>query len=247
LKKFGIIYKITCIPNGKVYIGQTNSNFKRRYDCGGKGIERVCNCYLSNIRNNRHYNKHLYNSILKYGFDSFKVDEEFDIAYSYDELNFKEIYWIDFYKSYKPKYGFNSEKGGNKNKIITEETRMKQSISQKKRFEDPNEKLKARQRVVSEETRIKLSIANKGKIAHPMSEENKLALNEAKKRSVMCITTGEVFEYMLDALKRYEIKSHGNLTMACNGKRNYCGTFNGQKLQWKYIDYEREVIKCTTH
>lgn len=236
MKRYGVIYKITCVSNGKVYIGQTTSNFKRRYDCGGKGIERVYNAYLSNIRNDRHYNKYLYNSILKHGFDDFKIDEEFDIAYSKEELDKKEIYWIDFYKSHKSKYGFNSEMGGNRNKQITEETRLKQSMSQKKRFENPLERLKISERVISEETRMKMSNSKKGKISHLMSYENKILLNESKKRSIICITTNETFEYMTDAVSKYNIKSHGNLTSACQGKRKYCGTYNGQKLEWKYCD-----------
>lgn len=60
------------------------------------------------------YNKHLLNSIEKYGFDAFEVDEEFDKAYSQEELNLKEIYWIDFYDSYKN--GYNNNIGGDGNR-----------------------------------------------------------------------------------------------------------------------------------
>ena len=98
---FGIIYKITNKVNGKIYIGQTTSKrgFEGRYPRKGIGIERVYNYYLSCKKAGHNINDHLFYSIEKYGFDSFDVDEKFDIAYSLEELNEKEIYYINFYKS----------------------------------------------------------------------------------------------------------------------------------------------------
>lgn len=109
---FGIIYKIENTINHKVYIGQTtNKNgFNGRYCCNGNGIERVYNYH--NNRKNRGiaYNSHLLNAITKYGFNSFIVNEIFDVALSPNELNNKEIFYIKQFDSFDN--GYNGTPGG---------------------------------------------------------------------------------------------------------------------------------------
>lgn len=109
---YGIIYKIENIINNKVYIGQTSQErgFKDRYCRKGQGIERVYNSYLYDKKHNRSYNIHLFRSIEKYGFDAFVVDEVFDVALTYDELNKKEIFYIKQFDSFYN--GYNSTLGG---------------------------------------------------------------------------------------------------------------------------------------
>ena len=114
IETYGIIYKIENLVNGKVYIGQTtrNNGFDGRYPCKGKDIERVYN-YHNNAKKNGHVrNEHLLNSIKKYGFNNFKVNKIFDIAFSLEELNIKEELWIKYYNSTNKKYGYNFRYGG---------------------------------------------------------------------------------------------------------------------------------------
>lgn len=80
----------------------------------------------------------------------------------------------------------NMTAGGEGMSNPTEETRLKMSVSQKKRFKNPEELMKVKSRnanrIVSEETRKKLSVANKGK---KLTEEHKQKLsNFAKKRGI---------------------------------------------------------------
>lgn len=68
--------------------------------------------------------------------------------------------------------------------------------------------------------------------------------NHWKAKSVICITTKEVFATLTDASNYYNLKK-GNLTKCCKGfiiikgvkyKRNYCGKLpDGTKLQWMYL------------
>lgn len=112
---YGIIYKIENTINHKVYIGQTTDKkgFNGRYCCNGNGIERVYNFHNNRKKRNLQYNSHLLNAIEKYGFDSFTVDEIFDVALSPNELNNKEILYIAQFDSFRN--GYNNTPGGGSN------------------------------------------------------------------------------------------------------------------------------------
>jgi group I intron endonuclease len=91
------IYQIYNIINGKVYIGQAVDIFKRK------------NSHFLALEGNYHYNSHLQKSFNKYGKECFKfsiIDE-----CSEDELDEREIYYIEQYDSFYT--GYNETLGGN--------------------------------------------------------------------------------------------------------------------------------------
>lgn len=92
---YGIIYKITNRITKEHYIGQTTHTFKERY----KG----------NLYKNTH-NTHLKNSIKKHGIECFDITEQLDTADTPEELDSKEIFYINKYNSFKK--GFNQTLGG---------------------------------------------------------------------------------------------------------------------------------------
>jgi group I intron endonuclease len=98
-----IIYKSTNNITGKIYIGQTTKSLEQRI----KGHIKE-----SKIDKNRPF----LSSINKYGEDNF-IFETIDSADNLDELNNKEIYWIDFYNSISPN-GYNVTGGGQGKKMI---------------------------------------------------------------------------------------------------------------------------------
>jgi len=55
--------------------------------------------------------------------------------------------------------------------------------------------------------------------------------------SIICITTGEIFQSITQAFNKYNI-SIGNIVKCCQGKRNYCGKNpkNGEDLRWMYFE-----------
>jgi group I intron endonuclease len=110
----GLIYLITNTINNKKYIGQTIRSFKDRINDYKRGM---CNDYIKNSFN-------------KYGFETFKF-EIIDTAKSLEELNEKEIYYINKYDTTNKEVGYNIELGG-KNCIASEETRAKMSIAHSK-------------------------------------------------------------------------------------------------------------------
>lgn len=109
---FGVIYKIENIITHEVYIGQTTHprGFDGRYSFSGKDIERVYMYLKGNKDRNERHNQHLRRSIEKYGFDAFDVDKMIDVAYTREELNEKETYYIEKFDSFKN--GYNQTYGG---------------------------------------------------------------------------------------------------------------------------------------
>jgi len=97
-----MIYKVTNKINGKIYIGQTTTKLKRRW-----------NMHKSASRNNRS-NSALHSSISKYGHINFII-EPICSCFSEEELNLKEIYFIDTLNSLVPN-GYNLKSGGNAGK-----------------------------------------------------------------------------------------------------------------------------------
>lgn len=88
------IYKITKISNGKSYIGQSN-DIQRRFS-----------------EHKTHNISAIDYAIQKYGKDAFKFEVIEECAI--DQLDEKEIFWIQYYNTYKG-FGYNCNPGGNNN------------------------------------------------------------------------------------------------------------------------------------
>ena len=96
-KYYGVIYKITNKINGKIYIGQTKNSFKIRYKYN---FEKYTTNYL------------IKKDLKKYGIENFEINEEFDFANSKEELNEKEIFWINYYGGCYSDKVYNLTEGG---------------------------------------------------------------------------------------------------------------------------------------
>lgn len=107
-----IIYKITNILNNKVYIGQTVNTLAYRKS---QHVREV-----SYVNRKKTY---LYNAMIKHGVENF-VFEEIDKADTIEELNLKESFWINSFKSTEKEFGYNLDTGG-KNCLKSESTKRK--------------------------------------------------------------------------------------------------------------------------
>lgn len=131
-----IIYKTTNLLNGKIYIGQDSLN-RQNYLGSGRAISKA---------------------LKKYGKENFKKEILCNCS-SKEELDEKEIYFINLFKSTDRKLGYNISAGGGGALGIKLSNERKQIISKANKG-----------KIMSVETRNKISKAHKGK---SFSEEHK--------------------------------------------------------------------------
>lgn len=114
-----VIYKITNLVNNKLYIGQTvNFDERKRHH-----KETAFN------KNSKAYNYPLYKAIRKYSWEQFTIDVIYT-AQTIEELNEKEIQFIEEFQScVDTDKGYNLDKGG-KNGLKSEYTKAKMSKAQ---------------------------------------------------------------------------------------------------------------------
>ena len=174
-----LVYKHVNKVNGKMYIGITQKKPEYRWN-EGKGYSTQ---------------GHFANAINKYGWDNF---DHIIIAHGLSEKTAKhlEIKLIAHYNTMNPDNGYNETAGGdgmlgwhhteasrakivesNRNRIISEATRKKQSLSHKGRY--AGEKNPFYGKAHTKETRELISKANKGK-SHPVTEETKAKISATR-------------------------------------------------------------------
>lgn len=110
------IYKITNNVNGKIYIGKSQDIYNRWWQ------------HEYEFEREIHYNPHFQRAWTKYGKDNFifEIIEECTL----DNIDEKEIYWIDKYNATNPDYGYNLRAGG-EGGALSEDVKERIGISQR--------------------------------------------------------------------------------------------------------------------
>lgn len=77
---------------------------------------------------------------------------------------------------------------------------------------------------------------------HPLEHQQQIdawrkAGSDANSQKIQCITTGEIFDSISEAARRYTCYgcSQPNITKVLKGERQSCGKKDGQKLKWKKL------------
>jgi group I intron endonuclease len=181
------IYIITNEINSKVYIGKAN-NIDTRWNTHYKKL--INQKYIDNNGNYTHLQK----AWNKDGEENFTFDvlEECTL----EQLNEKEKYWIAYYESDNPKYGYNKTKGGDggsPNKEVRK--RISESHKGKKLLET---------------TKHKLSLLNKGENNAMYGKKGKLSPSYGLKRS------NETKEKLSNSLKGHVVNEETKQKMRDN-------------------------------
>jgi len=101
-----IVYKITNLLNGKIYVGQTVRTLEKRLDQHKRRTETLVG-----------------KAIQKYGWENFSA-EIIEECKTQTELNEREMFWIAKLDCISPK-GYNLNEGGSGGRTPTAETRKK--------------------------------------------------------------------------------------------------------------------------
>lgn len=151
------IYIIKNKINNGIYVGKSIKYKQRKYR------------HFYNLRNNRHENQHLQHSFNKYGEKNFEIKVLCECE-DIDELNKKEIYYIDKYQKEDICYNMKSGGDGSYGYKHSEEAKKRISKAHKGKPIHPEVwKKELSKRMSGEnnpakrpEVRVKLSNANKG-------------------------------------------------------------------------------------
>lgn len=216
-----IIYKITNKINSKVYIGQTVRTLEER---------------ISEHRRNK--NCIMYKAFEKHGFRNFKF-EIIDEASNINELNQKEINWINFYNCLSP-IGYNQCEGGCNTLGYHHREDSKQKMSEHKKGRYTKEENHFYGKTHTDKQKAKWSEQRKGRV---LSDEWKENLKKSHvTRKVKNLDTGEIFDTVKEAGEKYSIEPT-HITRVCRGKRKSTGGY-----RWSYTDTDKsefdETRKC---
>jgi group I intron endonuclease len=226
-----LLYKITNLVNGKVYIGQTIRTLKKRFKQ---------HCEPGSAKTSA-----IGRAIQKYGKNNFSIEQittDKPIV-TQEELNAAERYFVWFYNSMVPN-GYNLKEGGGSSGRPSHESRLKMSLARKGRFSGNKSptwgkrfSLSYRKQLSeahlgighSEATRKKMSQSRMG---IPRSEAHKINNREAHRkymRPVMCIETGQCFESIHQAARAFGVGANG-ISSVVNGTHKSAYGFH-----WRFV------------
>lgn len=210
------IYKITNTLNGKMYIGKTEQTIEKRFqqhcnDSQREGME----------------NRPLYKAMRKYGVEFFSIEE----IEQTDQPEEREIYWIEFYGTFKN--GYNATLGGDGKKYIDydlvvatyQELQNARKTAEKLNISDDSVFNILKLRNITPCSSAEISIRQFGKITNMYSLDGDFIQSFP--------STNAAAEYMvqnkLTGCKKSTIKQH--ITEVCTGRRK-----TAAKFKWKYAE-----------
>jgi group I intron endonuclease len=215
------IYKITNKINGKIYIGKTLKTIEGRWKD-----------HLKDYKRPRFERRPLYSAMKKYGVENFSIEEVEEC--SSEILSEREIYWIDFYDSFRS--GYNATKGGDGKPFIDEQEILK-LWKDGKSLKDIAEVIGHSRAQTSQLLRnngiLSEDIIKRGHNKYYKS----VKMIDINANQVLAIfpSTREAARYLIKELKLSPSNEGGissHISEACRGKRKTC---QGYKWQYCYL------------
>ncbi len=195
-----IIYKITNLKNGKIYIGKTIYSLKCRIGGHRRSINKS--------------QQPLYRAMRKYGFESFEF-EEIDSCDDLEELNYLEIFWIDYFKSKINQLGYNVGHGGTGGDNFTN---------------NPNKEEIRKKITPNEKTKKRISDTVKKLWENPEYRQHMKDVHKGKKVSKFDLNNNFIESY--NSIK--EASEKNNLFASNIGKCCLCEKKSAGGFKWKF-------------
>lgn len=204
MDRYGVIYKITNIINGKVYIGQTSDiNPNKRIDVHFRKVKST---------------DLVYRAFLKYGKENLNI-EILCSTDSLDNLNYLEQFFIQYYNSVVPN-GYNIKLGGEQGGKCSDELKRKIGQLAKERFLKNGSPLKGRK--FSQKHLENLSKSRKGFDSEARKQARAKSHEQAKiPIKAIKIETGEefIFKSIQECAKTLNLQGC-NISRVLKGRQN---------------------------
>ena len=202
--------------NGKVYIGQTKHSYISRWN-NGKGYGH-CSRFAKAIK--------------KYGWDSFEHIPLIE-GLSKIEVDYFERFFIGFFDSQNPDFGYNITSGGDENPLDNPVVRAKHGESMKKRSANiewrENVRKAIQNRSANIEWRENVRKANQKKFADPEWQKKVREANQKRRKPVLCVETKIVYNSLTEAAVAVNLRTPTPICLCCGGKQKTAGGY-----QWEY-------------
>jgi len=200
---YGVIYKSTNKLNGKIYIGKTVNYIRRMNEYKTR-----------KVLGNKKYNYNIMREINLVGFNNF-TSEVIDYAFSKEQLEYLEKFYIITYDAINPNIGYNS-RTGDLNEPLNNKTRELMSKSHLGLTETSITKRKKSKKVIAFKDNI-WYIADSGKLFADYIDSSKDMVSHAINKC-MKIQGYYVFRYdttkdLLDKYNKLKDKNYAKLYM----------------------------------
>jgi group I intron endonuclease len=208
-----IVYKHTNLHNGKVYIGITSTDVKKRWGNGSGYLKTPV----------------FWNAIQKYGWNSFSHEILFDNL-SQEEAEQKEIELIALYKSNHRDFGYNVQNGGSTSGKHSLETRMKISESNKGKSLSPE----ARERISNTLKGRKMPLEVRQKISDSLKGEKSYWYGKESPNKGRKATPEEI---------QRKSEAHKGKILSEETKHKISESLKGEKSVWYGRKHTQESIE----
>lgn len=197
--RYGSIYKITCLRNNKIYIGQTVQNPPIK-----RWIEHYQEAYNENNQ------LFLYRAIRKCGIENFTF-QILEQNIKLTDLNFKESYYINKYSSNINEYGYNLTRGGHYSvKSKLDEEKVLEIIDY---IKNESEKTFVEIAKIFGVTREMISDINMGKTWYFRNENYPIRDNSDFKNKILHEQVYDIYERLLNKESLTEIARDYNVSI----------------------------------
>lgn len=237
-----VIYKITNLIDGNVYIGQTRKNAEERF-------KEHCRDAVSGRLDTA-----LAKAIRKYGPDNFSVDE-IEAVESEDKMGEREAYWIERYDSVR--CGYNMTAGGDGGNTYSNKTpeemriiREKIRISKLGKKNPHHKKVKCLNILTGEELHFDTV---RECMEHFGEKHNSFIIRRCKRKVLFLYKCKWLFAYETDdypkVYRRYKRTSRSRRVFVTDLKTRVSGLFPSYADAERYFELKPKALsgKASTH